>query len=327
MHVIAQELNHEVTPPLNWNNDQVRQKKAVERMRENNLILELLVPRLVYARKRSYQSNFAIYVKRIRSLDNVEMQQQLGELAQNFKEKREWRMGLQEASPEEPLVARQEASAEEQAVARMQAFLGVQEHKAQGGLLPPLARPTYTLVLDMDETLIHFDQEKPLVEGDLLSNVLKRPYLDKFLLALAPAYELVVFTSALQEYADPILDALDPLRTLFSYRLYRQHCVQKGPQFLKDLATLGRPLDRCLILDNLKENFSLQPENGVFVSTWTGDPDDHHLNDLLPLLLSLPKSNRDVRASLRLYRDSVVRYITKTEGLTLGDFSFADDHK
>lgn len=74
IHIIAEELNHEVSPPLNWNNEQVRQKKAISRIRENNLILELLVPRLIYARKRSYQQNFVLFLKKVKSFDNVEVQ-------------------------------------------------------------------------------------------------------------------------------------------------------------------------------------------------------------------------------------------------------------
>lgn len=219
---------------------------------------------------------------------------------QNFKEKREWRMGLGEESSVDQLAAqflqpRDHAalSPEEKTISRMQKFLGVQERKAQGGYLPALhpseAEGTYTLVLDMDETLVHFDQDKPLVNGQILGSVARRPYLEKFLETVAGLYEVVVFTSALQEYADVILDDLDPHRRLFSHRLYRQHCVQRGQQYLKDLTRLGRSLHRVIIVDNLKENFSLQPENGIFVDTWTNDTEEHQLNDLLPLLVSIPK--------------------------------------
>lgn len=49
----------------------------------------------------------------------------------------------------------------------------------------------------MDETLIHFDQDSPMQENDLLKNVAYRPYLEKFLRTLVNYYELVIFTSAL----------------------------------------------------------------------------------------------------------------------------------
>jgi len=205
------------------------------------------------------------------------------------------------------------------------------EKKVQGGFLPSLSpgekESTYTLVLDMDETLIHFDHEKPLVNGDLLSSVEYRPYLDKFLKNLAIHFEIVIFTSALSEYADVILDHIDPDHTLFSYRLYRQHCLHQNGQYIKDLSRIGRALERTIILDNLKENFCLQPLNGIFIDTWTDDKEDHLLNDLIPLLSSLAvRKVADVRSSLLVYRDSVIRYINKTEGVTLGDFTFTDEH-
>jgi CTD small phosphatase-like protein 2 len=50
---------------------------------------------------------------------------------------------------------------------------------------------------------------------------------------------LVVYTASLQAYADTILDYLDPERTLFSYRLYRNNCLKlklgEETVYVKDL--------------------------------------------------------------------------------------------
>jgi len=53
---------------------------------------------------------------------------------------------------------------------------------------------------------------------------------------------------------------------------------------LKDLSKLGRDLSKTLIVDNVAENFQLQPENGIFIKTWTDDPLDNALEELSPLL-------------------------------------------
>lgn len=73
--------------------------------------------------------------------------------------------------------------------------------------LPPMTpNKRYTLVLDLDETLIHYEDvdESHEFEGEVCYMV--RPGVSKFLQELSQHYEIVVFTAALQEYADWILN-------------------------------------------------------------------------------------------------------------------------
>ncbi len=100
---------------------------------------------------------------------------------------------------------------------------------------------------------------------------------------MAQYYEVIVFTAALQDYADWVLDQLDPGRKL-RCRLYRQHAVATGATYIKDLSRIGRPLGRIIIVDNLAENFQYQPENGILIKSWTGEPQDTALMELGPLL-------------------------------------------
>lgn len=60
----------------------------------------------------------------------------------------------------------------------------------------------YTLVLDLDETLIHFDDENK--DEEVFYMV--RPGLNKFLTEMSQIFEIVIFTAALQDYADWILN-------------------------------------------------------------------------------------------------------------------------
>ncbi len=57
-----------------------------------------------------------------------------------------------------------------------------------------------------------------------------------------------------------------------------------GPAFVKDLSKLGRELSKTIIIDNVADNFQLQPENGIFVKSWFEDPKDIVLSELSPLL-------------------------------------------
>ena len=54
--------------------------------------------------------------------------------------------------------------------------------------------------------------------------------------------------------------------------------------FIKDLSCLGRDLSKTIIVDNITENFLLQPDNGISIKSWFDDPDDTALADLAPLL-------------------------------------------
>lgn len=70
-------------------------------------------------------------------------------------------------------------------------------------------------MLDLDETLVHTFK----VTGTTV-DFYTRPYYKEFLQSLQNDFELVVFTAALREYADVVLDNLDPEKIL-THRLYR----------------------------------------------------------------------------------------------------------
>ncbi len=110
-----------------------------------------------------------------------------------------------------------------------------------------------------------------------------RPGAEQFLAEMALHYEIVVFTAALQEYADWVLDQIDPGKNV-KYRLFRQHALPYGATSVKDLSRLGRDLRKIIIVDNIADNFQLQPENGILIRTWTDDPTDTALRELAPLL-------------------------------------------
>lgn len=147
-------------------------------------------------------------------------------------------------------------------------------------LLPPTkVQRDYTLVLDLDETLIHF-VENP--NGN--SQFLIRPYAQYFLKKMSKYYEIIVFTAAMQDYADYILDRMDTTNSI-SYRLYRRHTNLQNNVYHKDLSRIGRSLSRTLIVDNNAENFQLQPDNGIYIKSWYDDPKDTALKRLCPLLI------------------------------------------
>jgi CTD small phosphatase-like protein 2 len=160
----------------------------------------------------------------------------------------------------------------------------------------------YTLVLDMDETLIHFFFTKNI------GMFFIRPYCFEFLNQLRQYYEIITFTAGTKEYADYILNLLDPNNELIKYRLYRQHVTILGCSVYKDLNKLGRDLSKVIIVDNMKDNFKMQPNNGLYVKTWINDINDHQFKDLMKILKDIVFFNViDVRPIIEKINEEINR--------------------
>jgi len=55
---------------------------------------------------------------------------------------------------------------------------------------------------------------------------------------------------------------------------------------LKDLSKLGRDIRKIIIIDNVKENFQWQPENGLNIKNFEGEESDNEFNLLKDDLIS-----------------------------------------
>ena len=159
----------------------------------------------------------------------------------------------------------------------------------------------------MDETLVHYEETG--TEG----RVNFRPYLDDFLAQMARFYEIVIFTAAMQEYADPILDHIDPEGKIITKRLYRQHTESIDNLYnLKDLAILNGDLKKTIIIDNIPENFTKQRANGIYIKSWYNDNKDTALKELIPVLKDIVKAKTlDVRIYLNNLRQKLIENIER----------------
>ncbi|KAF7288244.1 FCP1-like proteiny domain-containing protein [Mycena chlorophos] len=180
-----------------------------------------------------------------------------------------------------------------------------------------------TLVLDLDETLIH-STSRPLPSASsgffgiggnqssgrmvevvlgghsTLYHVYKRPFTDFFLRTVSGWYTLVIFTASMQEYADPIIDWLDAGRGILAHRLFRDSCTQlPNGSYTKDLSVVDSDLSRVCLIDNSPISYRVNEANGIPIEGWTHDPSDEALLDLLPFLDSL-RFTSDVRRVLGL---------------------------
>jgi len=196
-----------------------------------------------------------------------------------------------------------------------------------------------TVVLDMDETLIHSifrtgcnnfrqDEQRQEIEAgkhdfsvdlgdDEMAFVHKRPGVEKFLKELSEHFETVVFTAALPVYAKPVVETIDQ-GGFVKHSLFRDATVTyKGQSFVKDLSILGRDLSRVVLIDNNPLAMLASPDNAMPILSWYDDANDKELEKALTILHQM-KDLKDIRPFLKKkfgFRQ------TLAELLTTGDAS------
>ncbi|CAE6189686.1 unnamed protein product [Arabidopsis arenosa] len=167
-----------------------------------------------------------------------------------------------------------------------------------------LKRKAVTLVLDLDETLVHSTLEACRdtdfsfrVSFNMQENnvyVKQRPHLYRFLERVVELFHVVIFTASHSIYASQLLDILDPDGKFISQRFYRDSCILTDGIYSKDLTVLGLDLAKVAIIDNCPQVYRLQINNGIPIKSWYDDPTDDSLITVLPFLESLADAN-DVR--------------------------------
>ena len=160
-----------------------------------------------------------------------------------------------------------------------------------------------TLVVDLDETLVHCTQFNPELAVSLRFpsgrttqvGINVRPFAQQFLEQAASLFEVVAFTASHKAYADAVLDYLDPHGQFVTKLLYRNNCVLVNGVFTKDLRVLaGRELKDIVIVDNAVQAIAYQLANGVPVASWFDDYEDCELVQVWSHLQRLA-SEDDVR--------------------------------
>ncbi|XP_054646577.1 CTD small phosphatase-like protein 3 isoform X1 [Dunckerocampus dactyliophorus] len=188
--------------------------------------------------------------------------------------------------------------------------------------IPPKTRstPEATLVVDLEETLMFsslnmIDNAEYTFYTAFQHNqykvyVILRPHVKEFLQSMAKVYELFVYTCAKKEYAEKILDILDPQRKLFRHRLYQDECACVLGHYIKDLSILGRDLTKIVVLDNAPHTYPYHLMNTLPIKSWSGESEDRELQKIIPYMEKLSTAE-DFREVLKKRKDHFHRLLSE----------------
>ena len=172
---------------------------------------------------------------------------------------------------------------------------------SKNDIIPPFIKEEmpknkkFCLVLDIDETISH------LVKLPFGNYFLIRPGVIELLKELYKYYEIDIFTAALQNYADNILDKLDKNKIYFSHRLYRCHCSWEDGKSIKKLELIGRDLNKIAFVDDIERNAKYNMKNLILVSKWSDDIFDEEIINItnkLKIIAETGKYDEDITQGL-----------------------------
>ncbi|KEG06241.1 putative PTP1-interacting protein, 39 kDa, partial [Trypanosoma grayi] len=169
-------------------------------------------------------------------------------------------------------------------------------------LPPPLPRNEGkpTLVLDIDETLLHTYGMQAASADTVGFALFLRPHLREFLLEVMELYEIVFWTAGTASYCSAMLDALEVQVLQLPSSFYNVEEMRRDARgapssahvnffalsrtqtleehnYMKYLPMLGRPMHRVVMVDDNVRSFPLHPRNGIKVAPFL--PNDSVLQE------------------------------------------------
>ena len=149
-----------------------------------------------------------------------------------------------------------------------------------------------TLVLDLDEVLIHTTWKNtptstllklPITQetvmhvtdrslGFIPMWVAVRQGVCECIRKLSEKYEIVIWTAAVREYANVVMEHLGVLDVVAKV-LCRENCIYTNFTYKKALHTLGRDLEQIIIVDDKAVNFIEHFQCGIEMKPFQGEND------------------------------------------------------
>jgi CTD small phosphatase-like protein 2 len=187
----------------------------------------------------------------------------------------------------------------------------------------PYTEKSKLAIFDMDETLIHCIPDIKILQSDTGSSgnrpvdvqlefrsradgieflpVNIRSFVKEAVRKIKEDYQCIIFTASKQEYADTILNYLDPGYELFEARCYRDSCYTTADGvYVKDLRIFEQQWDLkdVVLIDNAVHSFGFQINNGIPMLPFYDDKSDKDMLYVAQYMKKLAKKY-DVRPTIR----------------------------
>lgn len=170
------------------------------------------------------------------------------------------------------------------------------------------------LILDLDETIIYSTESKLAESEDFIVDeyfVYKRPGLDKFLDFISPIYDVAIWTSSSEDYAQEVVKNIFPQNYPLKFLYGRTKCTlkflwdQNEYVYTKNLSKLKKKkysLEKVLIIDDSPEKLKRNYGNHIRVEPFMGANDDIELFQLIKYLEKIKLSDNVRLIEKRLWR-------------------------
>ncbi|KAJ2896321.1 mitochondrial inner membrane protein required for protein import [Coemansia aciculifera] len=155
----------------------------------------------------------------------------------------------------------------------------------------------YTLVLNLDDMLIHMDWTKE--HG---WRIAKRPGLDHFLAYMASMFEVVIFSTQPSHSGMLVMERLDPMEYA-PFRLYKDHMRNIDGKNYKDLTTINRDMSKVIMIDITPDSLKMQPDNVLLGRPFRGQAGDNWIEQITEFLEYIHMMEpKDVRSWIKVYK-------------------------
>ena len=156
-----------------------------------------------------------------------------------------------------------------------------------------------SLLKDDDNESTSDDDSKDYSNEKILNvvGIFLRPGVRQFLEEVSKNFEVGIFTASVPEYANAVINYLDPDNKFIKFRLYRNNCVNVGNLLkVKNLNIFKNiPIKKIIMVDNNIYSFSSQLNNGILINSFYNDKNDNELSNVLNYLNNYILPAEDVR--------------------------------
>ena len=165
-------------------------------------------------------------------------------------------------------------------------------------------RCKYTIMINLDETLLYNDNNK----------IILRPNLFNFLSKIKIMYEIIAFSFDTKPNIDKALELIENKSKYFDYILYSdQLTINYNEKLIKDIDNLGRDLKNIIVIDSKIHIHKKYKNNLILIKGFFGDiSKDINLLKILGYILQNIKNDNfedDITIRIKKYRNIIKTYL------------------